>query len=434
MIRTLVWRDPATRAAWRATLLALCAAYYASAFWRRDEGKARLGLAAVSLVWMSAAWLVPLSDVRPRRRATELQATLPFSSRTIVGARLISFAVYALVPAIAASVLLGTAVPFGAPAALIALNLGASVLIALYLTQASHPDETHIPAGASQVAGLMGGVAAFATIPGALASSLWPTAALFSLAALFAWRIHRSVPDCLQLSVPSRPLTVADVVADVVPRPHAPPRKATQGNALRGSFAAFLWRRNNWRAVGVAGLIGAACGGFVFRNAGWLALVSGLPAFFVTITLPLRLSWLDPLPVPRWPLVARTTLLPLLAAVAGVLAGAALWRTDAGTFRTPVVLLVFCAVWVTTTVLTLLSMSHTTGSRRIRGAVWLAWVLFAVGVVTFGREGMDEISMTAFAALSAAVPSSPVGAWLVLASFVGIALLVLRAAATRMEL
>jgi hypothetical protein len=306
-IVTLVRRDPATRTAlWMAPVAGLSSLPLATMVSLGGSRRAST-LAFVGLV---LPWLVGLSMARVRLRGTELGLALPIPGPALVAARMAALALYVLLPALAALVVLALvtlviAVPPAAAGAAVELvaSVAAALLLTLLLVQRLAPGLGEVPAGRGLAGVALVGLTALAT------ALLFPDlrlALLFFAAAagLAAWT-YRSVPPALEW---------------ISPDPPAPSGTASRATTWSGVDALVLrqleWNLPLWLAIMLVWIVGDGA-------PGGMALVLVFPyAVSKEVARSLgRIAWADPLPISRRRLLAYVALPVLVATVGGAVAG-----------------------------------------------------------------------------------------------------------------
>jgi len=301
MIAALVRRDPAIRPTLLlAVPIPLLVAFQASLLGPSDG-------VLILLVPLLLPWVGGSSTVRPRLHGTELGLALPVVGRTLAAVRMTALAIWALVPPAITLPMVAIAAPgLAGPAARTGANLGGAVLFWVLLVQSLYPGCSEVPAGAPLTGANLAGIAAIAV---ALASpNVAPAMVFAALSVVLVVRTWRSVPPTLELA--------------------APQRDRQPGYRPWGGLDGLLLSHIDWGSLSSVSLMIPLVLANRQGEAPSFIEVASLPFWFALLVLPKdtwsTISWLDPLPLPRWRLFAYVAVPPLFAMVVSLLAGEAM--------------------------------------------------------------------------------------------------------------
>jgi len=299
VIRYLMFRD---RAVWLGLLVGLWALLIAVSF-RPSDAADDGGIMSTSILSTVAfPWVAGLSALRPRRRASEIDVSLPIAGRTLAAARMAALAVYCLTP-VAVILLMAALTRTLIAASLSTANLGAAMLVWLFLVQSRSRGKSEVPSGAAYTGLAALGIATGTAV--SFAPTATPALALLAVAGVLFVLAYRLTPPALEI-VPSA-TTAGSAGSTAAPR-------------ARRSAHALLFRGLDWGWLVLAAGVAAANTGMGASR--WPSLVF-LPIMGAATLARMQASysWLDPLPVSRRRLAAYACL-PLLAAIGiGIVAG-----------------------------------------------------------------------------------------------------------------
>jgi hypothetical protein len=303
-LRPLLWAIP-TAAGWGLGLAAV------TTLLSRSGGEALAeGTASTLLLPAMISWLAGALAVRPTLRATEFQLSLPIPAASLMEARVLALAAYALLPPaafVAGTVALGAPPEVTGTVAAFAASAASALLLAFMLVQCGAPARASVPDGAARRAGLVLGALALA-LAVSHPDPLLATALLAAALVVAGW-VLRMVPPALTLAVGARDGSAGAAIAA---RP-----------AGRYTLARLLAEGGLGPQLVLVPLLGAW---FAISQTPSLWSFALAVPFFLWQSIALSvaaLAWLDPLPIPRRVLLAVATLPALAGLMLGLFGGEA---------------------------------------------------------------------------------------------------------------